>query len=80
MPPVVPPDTGGGYGSPFKVTLIAAVALVGAAVALLTFFYLLRAYQQARPARALRRRARPRAAGPPQLRCAALRHHANVAS
>ena len=43
MPPVVPPDTGGGYGSPFKVTLIAAVALVGAAVALLTFFYLLRA-------------------------------------
>ena len=63
MPPVG--DTGGGYGSPFRVTLIAAVSLVGAAVALLTFFYLLRASQQARPARARPRCALPHAVNLP---------------
>lgn len=68
MPPVG--DTGGGYGSPFRVTLIAAVSLVGAAVALLTFFYLLRAYQQARPARALPRCAGLCAANAAAPRCA----------
>ena len=55
---MVPPvDSGSGFQSPFRVTLISAVALVGAAVGLLTCFWFMRAYQQARAPLA-RRRAR----------------------
>jgi len=48
-PPMAHPGAGSGqWDEPYRVTLISAVALVGAGVSLLTCFYLLRAYQQVR--------------------------------